>query len=110
MTDFDFIARANPEWVEAQYRAWRRDPRSVDERWALVFAGFDFAGGRGPAAAPPAVDDLVHSYRELGYLAADLDPLGSSPREHPLLRLEEFGFSERDLGRIVHPGSFRGLG
>ena len=110
MTDFDFIARANPEWVEAQYRAWRRDPRSVDERWALVFAGFDFAGGRAAAAAPPVVDDLVHSYRELGHLAADLDPLGSSPRQHPLLRLEEFGFSERDLGRIVHPGSFRGLG
>jgi 2-oxoglutarate dehydrogenase E1 component len=109
VTDFDFVARANPEWVEAQYRAWRRDPASVDERWGLVFAGFEFAAARGPAA-PPAVDDLVHSYRELGHLAADLDPLGSSPREHPLLRLEEFGFTERDLDRVVHPGSFRGLG
>ena len=111
----DFLARANPDYVDSLYRQWKEDPSAVDERWALVFAGYDFASEhRPPAAADGAepvvgVFDLVHSYRELGHLIADLDPLGHSPRSHPLLRLEEFGFSEADLDRTFPTGSFRGL-
>jgi 2-oxoglutarate dehydrogenase E1 component len=106
MWPMDEIARTNPEYVEALYRDYLRDPASVDERWALVFAGYDLAragGGGGPEIA-----DLVHSYRELGHLVADLDPLGGSPREHPLLRLSELGFSDRDLDRIVDWAPFKG--
>src|SRR5437870_3008916 len=107
---FDFAARANPEYVDALYRQYRQDPGSVDERWALIFAGYDFAiaarsGGEG-GSADSALLDLVHSYRELGHLVADLDPLGQSPRVHPLLRLEEFGFGEGDLERRVRATSF----
>ena len=43
MWPMDEIARANPEYVEALYHDYLRDPRSVDERWAMVFAGFDLA-------------------------------------------------------------------
>jgi 2-oxoglutarate dehydrogenase complex dehydrogenase (E1) component-like enzyme len=53
MDTFDSIARANPEYVEALYRRYREDPRSVDERWALVFAGYDFALAGGPAQRRP---------------------------------------------------------
>src|SRR5262245_16164962 len=110
---FDFIARANPEYVDSLYHAYQRDPSSVDERWRLVFAGYDFARRDGaasrPAAAPGTIADLVHQYRELGHLIADLDPLGSSSREHPLLRLEEFGLSQADLDRVVDAGGFAGL-
>jgi 2-oxoglutarate dehydrogenase E1 component len=115
----DFLARANPDYVDSLYRQWQRDPDSVDERWALVFAGYDLAAagaGRAGAGADEGgvepvvgVYDLVHTYRELGHLIADLDPLGHSPRSHPLLRLEEFGFSEADLDRVFPCGSFRGL-
>jgi len=113
----DFLARANPEYVDSLYRQWQRDPDSVDERWALVFAGYDLgavAGGSAGSAdgsAEPVVGvfDLVHSFRELGHLIADLDPLGHSPRSHPLLRLEEFDFSDADLDRVFPCGSFRGL-
>jgi 2-oxoglutarate dehydrogenase E1 component len=103
----DEIARANPEYVEALYQDYLRDPASVDERWRMVFAGYDLAqraGGR----HGPEIADLVHSYRELGHLIADLDPLGGSPREHPLLRLSELGFSERDLDRPVEWAPFKG--
>ena len=93
MDTFDSIARANPEYVEALYRRYRADPRSVDERWALVFAGYDFALAGGPGASAtgrtsPPVADLVHAYRELGHLVADVDPLDRCPRRHPLLELE----------------------
>jgi 2-oxoglutarate dehydrogenase E1 component len=105
----DEIARANPEYVEALYQDYLRDPGSVDERWAMVFAGYDLAqrtGGR----PGPEIADLVHSYRELGHLVSDLDPLGGSPREHPLLRLSELGFTERDLDRVVEWAPFKGGG
>ncbi len=100
MDTFDSIARANPEYVEALYRRYRADPRSVDERWALVFAGYNFALAAGSSASgrtSPPVADLVHSYRELGHLIADVDPLDRSPHRHPLLELGEFGFEEADL-------------
>src|SRR5438132_963893 len=107
MLPFDEIARANPDYVDALYREYLRDPASVDERWALVFAGFDLAlrDGAHPGGSVP---ELVHAYRELGHLVADLDPLGGSPREHPLLRLSELGFSERDLDRVVDWAPFKG--
>ena len=93
MWPIDEIARANPQYIEALYQDYLRDPTSVDERWAMVFAGYDLAQRTG-ARPGPDIADFVHSYRELGHLVADLDPLGGSPREHPLLRLSELGFSE----------------
>ena len=107
MLPFDEIARANPDYVDGLYREYLRDPASVDERWALVFAGFDLAlrDGARPGGSVP---ELVHAYRELGHLVADLDPLGGSPREHPLLRLSELGFGERDLERVVDWAPFKG--
>jgi 2-oxoglutarate dehydrogenase E1 component len=100
------IARANPAWVDAMYRDFRRDPASIDPRWALVFAGYELARQLGAAdgRADDAVAGLVHAYRELGHLVADLDPLGGSPREHPLLR----GPDERALDRVVDWAPFRG--
>jgi 2-oxoglutarate dehydrogenase E1 component len=96
------------------YRQYKNDPTSVDERWALVFAGYEFASQNG---APPAsegepalrVADLVDAYRNFGHLIADLDPLGHSPRSHPYLELERFGLGENDFGRTVSSGTFRGL-
>jgi 2-oxoglutarate dehydrogenase E1 component len=74
----------------------------------MVFAGYDLARAGGKAG--PEIADLVHSYRELGHLVADLDPLGGSPREHPLLRLSELGFSDKDLDRVVDWAPFKGGG
>ncbi len=91
--DLDFILRANPDYVDDLYRQYRRDPGSVGADWAHFFAGFEL-GTNGRPAAPTAarqaepvvgVFDLIHSYRELGHLIADLDPLGGNLTEHPLL-------------------------
>jgi 2-oxoglutarate dehydrogenase E1 component len=129
MAFLDEVTRANPEYVESLYRDYRRDHGSVDERWALVFAGYELAieGRRATAAVDdalpegasswrpegassgsPAVSDLVHCYREFGHLTADLDPLGRSPRAHPLLSPDELGFTEQALDRVVDWLPFRG--
>src|SRR5206468_50125 len=95
------------------------DPRPVGEEWALFFAGFELgasgngaAVGAATAGAPSApvigVFDLVHSYRELGHLVADLNPLAPKPAGHPLLEPSEFGFGDEDLDRVVSCGGFRG--
>jgi 2-oxoglutarate dehydrogenase E1 component len=113
-TPLDAVARANPDYLESLYQQYRRDPGSVPEPWALVFAGYEWSGPattriRDPGGAPPESADLVHSYRELGHLVADLDPLERTPRSHPLLALGEFGFSEADLGRPADARPFKGL-
>ena len=110
--DLDFILRANPDYVEELYRQYLRDAGSVGADWAHFFAGFEY-GADGRPATPPAeqhlgVLDLIHSYRELGHLVADLNPLGGNATEHPLLALSEFGFGEADLDRVVHCPTFRG--
>jgi 2-oxoglutarate dehydrogenase E1 component len=117
----DNLAFANKDYIAEQYRRYKADPSSVDQRWAFFFAGFELGadgGGVTPTAAA-AVDgvsaepvlgvfDLIHSYRELGHLVAHLNPLEPKPAGHPLLEPAEFGFGEADLERVVEGASFRG--
>jgi len=118
MRALDGVALANKDYIAEQYRRYKEDPNSVDEGWALFFAGFELATDRNGAAAAVAgsarpqagleVSDLVHSYRELGHLVAHLNPLAPKPTGHPLLEAAELGFTEADLGRVVESASFRG--
>lgn len=117
---FDFVNRANADYIERLQQQYQKDPSSVPEQWRGFFAGFDLGLHRteiGATAlkdlptAPPlsmGVFDLVHSYRELGHFQAQLDPLGAERPEHPLLHLSNFGMSDTDLDRQVGTGSFRG--
>ena len=122
MERIDSVTLANKDYVAEQYRRYKADPRSVGEEWALFFAGFELGASSngaavgGVAAGVPAatsapvigVFDLVHSYRELGHLVADLNPLAPKPAGHPLLEPSEFGFGDEDLDRVVSCGGFRG--
>ena len=114
----------SPEFLQNLYEQWKRRPEAVDPQWQWFFRGFDLASETSPAQAgapeparPPVagepdlqVSDLVHSYRELGHLVANLDPLGHNATDHSLLSLNEFGLSEADLDRSVNAGSLGGGG
>ena len=138
MPSLDAILRANPDFVDDLYRRWLDDPQSVDRSWALFFEGMRYAGNgtAAPAGRRAAVEgepivltargalpegvpeetvapalriyDVVYTYRAFGHLIADLDPLGSGQREHPLLALSEFGFSEDDLDQVEQRVADRG--
>jgi len=129
MTGFEALALANKDYVADLHRRWKADPASVDESWAIFFAGFELAAdGRSELVVPagagaplavaaqaaevpapvPAVYDLVHSYRELGHLVASTNPLAPPPSGHPLLEPAMFGFGEADLARVLEPGGFLG--
>jgi 2-oxoglutarate dehydrogenase E1 component len=133
-TAFDFVNRANADYIDQMQQRYSRDPRSVPDAWQAFFAGFEIGlsradaaaphegNGRAPAAAVPAgteqagdatpftigVYDMVHSFRELGHFVSHLDPLGHDRGDHPLLRMDNFGMTESDLGRQVGQGAFLG--
>ncbi len=129
MASIDFV-HASPVYVEEQYRQYREDAASVGSDWAAFFAGFELAGGQlaglgGNGAAASAATDatteprtgaaedrgvygLVNRYRNLGFRAAAIDPLGHHPTDHPLLSLNEFDLD--DVAPTAHVGSGGFLG
>ena len=137
MDSLDFVNRANSDYIEALYQEYQKDPRSLDEHWRAFFAGIELASdasgvlptnGSGVRvehlptdvqqqvtsetqtgkASTKGVYALVHMYRELGHLIANLDPLGHNRTTHPLLKLSEFGLSNSDLNDQVSHGGFLG--
>ncbi len=106
----------NAEYIEAMYQRWSADHASVDEQWRRFFEGFELAlAGNRPVAAEDGtvaaaltrqahIDDLIYAYRDIGHLAATLDPLGTLrpfPRE---LALEHFDLGEQNLDTPVDGG------
>jgi 2-oxoglutarate dehydrogenase complex dehydrogenase (E1) component-like enzyme len=64
----------------------------------------------GPSTSAPGVWPLVHAFRSRGHLVAQLDPLGllesSGTGE---LEPGTWGFSDRDLDRVMSPTGVHGL-
>ena len=124
------VDATNRDYIDQLYQQYQVDPSSVDDEWRIFFQGFELGYGRSEAEAgeqkqvDPATYKgvptgserrtlertdtgavaVVEAYRQHGHYAADLDPLGSSPREHPLLQLSQFELSEADLDKGVGMG------
>jgi 2-oxoglutarate dehydrogenase E1 component len=122
MDTFDFVNRANADYIDRLYSQYQKDPRSVEDHWKAFFAGFELgldrtASGGAIQSAPvdghtdwstTGIFDLVHSYRELGHFVAKLDPLGHDRPNHPLLELSNFGITSAQLDRSVSGGGLVG--
>jgi 2-oxoglutarate dehydrogenase E1 component len=118
MDIFDFVNRANSDYIDRLYQQYQADPRALEPHWQAFFAGFDHGTSRSGATpgSPTGITrrfgmeiaDLVHSYRELGHLVAKLDPLGHHRPTHPLLELSHFGLTLADLDRQVGQSGFLG--
>jgi 2-oxoglutarate dehydrogenase E1 component len=50
-TAFDFIHRANADYIDQMQQRYQRDPRSVPEAWQAFFAGFEIGLSRSDQAA-----------------------------------------------------------
>jgi 2-oxoglutarate dehydrogenase E1 component len=109
----------NAEYLDEAYQRYVNDPDSVSGEMRAFFQGFDLAHANGasriparvPADAPadaPAVhgsashfqagvDNLIESYRELGHVAADLDPFGRERPRPPTLAPEFHDLTPADL-------------
>ncbi len=103
----DIPEALNADFIDAQYRLWRSNPRQVGRDWRFFFEGFQFASGKmfakGEAADEDAilkqakVEALKHRFRDMGHLLACMDPLEACPLNHPLLDIAAFGLSQDDL-------------
>ncbi|MCH7790716.1 MAG: 2-oxoglutarate dehydrogenase E1 component [Planctomycetes bacterium] len=100
----------NAEYLDAQFAAFERDPRSLPPDVRAFFQGFELAR-RGEASLggddnrlvrfQGSVDDLVHMYREIGHLASAVNPLNREPARPEELTLAYHDLSEDDRGRPV---------
>ncbi len=116
-----FATRSNLDLIEENYRLWEKNPEAVDVDWRAFFEGFELGNsssrnGAATVAATAApdksslqtgVDALVYAYRTLGHTIACVNPLAEKRIENPLLSLQEFGFTEKDLDREVSSKFFR---
>jgi 2-oxoglutarate dehydrogenase E1 component len=103
MSSLDILLQS-PDFADAAYRQYRQDPTSIAPDLAAYFRGLETGAGRGGVQ----IYDLVHTYRQFGHMAANLDPLGTSARSHPYLELGQFGLTEGDLDIEVACDGFFG--
>jgi 2-oxoglutarate dehydrogenase E1 component len=109
-----FANQSNAQLIDQNYEIWRKDPAAVDSTWAAFFEGFELGNAKSgvngatsgevstvEAPLQTRVDGLVYGYRTLGHTIAHTDPLARQRPENPLLKLSEFGFSEKDLELTV---------
>ena len=121
MPDLSPLNGANAAFLERHYRAWLRDPASVDRSWHACFealARTDEAraatGMRSKHLSELAdkqsrVLHLVSALRYRGHGEADLDPIRlhdiyrrpAVPDTHP----EYYGLGDVDMGRVFNSGS-----
>jgi 2-oxoglutarate dehydrogenase E1 component len=119
---------SSPEFADSAFRRYSADPSSVPRDLAALFGRLGEPPARPPVAPrfltedgglPDGVAmaqvatgiqiyDLIHTYRQFGHMAADIDPLGTSPRSHPSLELAQFDLTEADLEELVACVGFHG--
>jgi 2-oxoglutarate dehydrogenase E1 component len=105
----------NLAYVVELFERYERDPGLLDEETQAFFQRHKSAvrqyiasNGQDSPSVSTILDtrkvmaavNLAQAIREFGHLAAQLDPLGSSPPGEPSLQLDYHGISEADLARL----------
>jgi 2-oxoglutarate dehydrogenase E1 component len=103
----------NDAYIAEQYENFRRDPGSVDESWRQFFRlAAEFGGGAPTTASSSSGPDqdfarrvvgvsrYLNSIRRYGYLAVQLDPLGTEPPGAVELTPEHYGITDADLALV----------
>ncbi|HZP85081.1 MAG TPA: 2-oxoglutarate dehydrogenase E1 component, partial [Chthonomonadaceae bacterium] len=116
MSDLSLFHGPNAGYVLELYERYRQDPESVDAATRALFAHWQPSEVSPPpleAARPAPVSydqetiarivgaaRLTRLIRELGHLAAHVDPLGSPPPGDPGLELATHGLTPADLENL----------
>ena len=110
----DQFPGVNAGYVFELYERYRQNPDSVDPVTRQAFAEWTPTDPGSPAAAAPggaagtgasltaavAAFNLAQSIRRYGHLAAQVDPLGSTPLGDPSLAPAPYGISDADLQQL----------
>ncbi len=124
MKDYSHVHNAHPQFIDALYQAYQKDPDSVDPGWKLFFEGFEFGqGGNGhetaTATAPLAalqdtkkefgVMSLIHGFRNRGHLLSNTNPIRHRKDRKPHLDLADYHLSSDDLNQVFQAGLELGM-
>jgi 2-oxoglutarate dehydrogenase E1 component len=102
----------NAAYVSELYERFQQNPESVDPATRAAFEGWspaELEEGRGdPIGASAGANVhavvsatiLADSIRRYGHLAAQIDPLGSTPPGDPSLSPKTYGITDADLRRL----------
>ncbi len=139
MQKFSYLKSTNASYIDELFALYSNDPSSVDPSWRYFFEGLELgteetiaeersdispkaAAATEPSPAKsamvPSIDfsseakvaELIHAYRSLGRLLANIDPLNPAPSSHPLLDLSRFGLAPTDLEKKFSAGHLLGMG
>ena len=128
MSNYSYLANADPKAIEALYQQFTQDPSSIDEGWKKFFEGFEFAQEAFPvlsgnekssqkSSSAGIVSDkevnvrnLIHAYRTRAHLRSKTNPVRERKDRKPILELKDFGLSESDLDTQFNSGEEIGIG
>ena len=122
MSDLTMFHGPNAGYVLELYDRYRQDPQSIDAATRAFFESWTPSDGVAPAVSPAAAAapsdgaaaqasplDVAHTVgaarliryiRELGHMAARIDPLGGEPPGDPGLELSIHNVTEEDLAAL----------
>ena len=120
MEKLPYIPNAHPEFIEAVYREYQKDPESVETGWRHFFEGYELAlstDGRAETGKAPEhvlkefrVLDLIQAYRTRGHLFTQTNPVRTRRKYQPTLDLENFNLQDKDLETVFQAGTEIGIG
>ncbi len=120
MEKISYIPNAHPEFIEAVYREYQKDPDSVESGWRHFFEGYELAlstDGRAATSKAPEhvlkefkVLNLIQAYRTRGHLFTQTNPVRTRRKYRPTLDLENFNLDEKDLDTVFQAGTEIGIG
>jgi 2-oxoglutarate dehydrogenase E1 component len=102
----------NEGYILELYERYRQDPASVDAQTRTFFEHWTPPEPAAPSSPATGVvssvvtekavgtANLAQAIREYGHLAAQLDPLGSTPIGDPSLKTETHGLTDEDLRHL----------
>jgi 2-oxoglutarate dehydrogenase E1 component len=106
---FSYLKSINADYLDQVYQSYLKDPNTVEESFRYFFEGIEFEKfeqANEPQNSPINTADLtkefgvlslIKTFRDRGYLYAQLNPL--SQQTSPFPSLESFGLEQNDLNR-----------
>ncbi len=113
-----FTGPYNRAILEDAFARYSQDRDSVDATWQAFFAGMEFGGRSLSTGSDPSSETrrqigavrLINAFRDLGHLAAHIDPLSESPPEIPwLISTERFKLTDDDGDEYVDASMMSGM-
>ncbi len=91
---------ATLQTLEKLYRIYLQEPERLDPTWVSFFKGMELFPDGVVTDKKHQVQLLIEAYRNLGHLAAPINPLEPEKEKPRFLQMEEYGLTKEDLATL----------